>query len=455
MASFSVGGLMSGINYTELISKIMELKREPIYRLQDKQKSYNDKVSVYNTLSSKLSTLKSAADKLRTSSNFYAKAASVTDSDVLTASSSSSATAGTYSVSITQLAYAHSITHSTGLTDKSTTTVLASGSTFRFTINGETKTITASSNLTLEGLASQINAQTYTGSVEVDATVVNTGTTASPSYKLVLASNTTGVDYGITINQDDSTLNLDTAPSTIQAAQNATFSVNGLSVARSSNTVSDVITGVTLNLKKAASSASVSVANDVNTIKLNIEAFVNSYNDVVSYVSSNSTYNAATKKGSPLNGEATSRSIVNRLSDVITSAVSGLPSDMNALSHLGISTDYTTGTLKIDSATLGSKLDTDLSDVASLFTTATTGVANQMYTYIDDATDTLDGSVTVRVDGLEDLVSDISDDIERLEGSLEKEEETLTRQFSSLETLLAGLSAQSSFLSGWMTRLSK
>jgi len=455
MASFSVGGLMSGINYTDLISKLMELKREPIYRLESKKSSYNDKINVYNTFSTKLSTLKGTADDLRTSTNFYEKTASTTDSTVVTASATNSAAVGTYSISITNLAYAHSITHQTGLSNKNTTTVLAQGGIFKFTINGETKTITASSDLTLEGLASEINSQTYTGTVKVEATVVNTGTDASPSYKLVLTSNTTGAQYGITINQDDSTLDLDTNPQTLQAAQDASFSVNGLSITRSSNTVSDVITGVTLTLKKASSSATVTVANDIDSIKAKVEAFVGAYNEVISYVSANSTYDIVTHVGGPLNAESTSRLIVDRLSNIVTDKVSGLPDDMNALSHLGISTDYKTGRLSIDSTTLSNKLTSDLTDVANLFTTSGTGIANQIYDYIDGLTKSGAGAISVRIKGLEDLVADISNDIKNLEDRLAKEEEILTRQFVALESLLSELTSQGAFLTNWVTKLMK
>ncbi len=119
-------GPTSGINYDQLISNLLELERQPIERLESKKTTYNNKISAYNTLSSKLSALKSAADKLRTTSNFYAKSASVSDSTVLEATASSSAAAGNYSIDVTQLADTHSITHNTGLADKDTTTVLAS-----------------------------------------------------------------------------------------------------------------------------------------------------------------------------------------------------------------------------------------------------------------------------------------------------------------------------------------
>lgn len=456
-------GVSSGIDYDQLISNILSLERQPIGRLKNKQTTYNSKVSVFNTLSSKLSALKSAADKLRTTSNFYAKTASVSDSTVLEASASSSATAGSYSISVTQLAQTHSITHYTGLADKNSTTVLASGNTLQFTINGETKTITASSDLTLEGLASQINSQTYTGSVKADATIVNTGTSGSPSYKLILTSNTTGASYGITINSDSSILDLAQATDTdsdgqyrvqLRAAQDAQFTANSLSVTRSSNTVSDVITGVTFTLKKDSSSATLTVANDTGTITQNIQSFVSAYNAVVSYVSENSTYNKTSHTGGTLYAESTAKTIIDRLRNIIASPVSGLSSSLDTLAEIGILTNRD-GTISLNTGTLSSKLSSNLEDVANLFTTSTNGKGNQIYDYTDSVTKSITGIIALKVDGLNDTVRDISDDITRLEGRLTITEQNLRRQFASLESLLGSISSQGQFLNNLISTWNK
>jgi len=448
-------GPASGINYDQLISNLLELERQPIKRLEARKTAYNNKISAYNTLSSKLSVLKSAIDKLRTASDFYAKGISVSDSTVLEATVSRTAAAGNYSISVTQLANTHSITHNKGLSDKDTTTVLASGNALTFTINGETKTVTASSNLTLEQLASEINSLTYTGDVKVEATVVNTGTENSPSYKLILASNTSGADYGISINADASILDLaQTSTSDIDGdgqyrvqltpAQDAQFTVNNLSVTRSSNTVSDVITGVTFTLKKDSTSATISVTNDIDTLSRNIQAFISAYNDVVSYVSSNSTYDINTHTGGAFHGESTPRSIVERLRNIIITAVSGLSSNLDTLSEIGVSTNRD-GTLSVNTATLESKLSSNLDDIAKLFTSSS-GIGNAIYDYVDGVTKSITGTIAIKVDGLGNTVGDILEDITKLEARLEITERNLRSQFSKLESLLSSLSIQGQFL---------
>ncbi len=438
-------GLSSGINYDQLINSLLNIQRLPLYRLQNKQAGYNDKISVYNELSAKLSTFMSAADTLKSESSFYVKTSSVSDSTVFEATVNNSAATGNYSVIITALASGEKEVHS-GVAS-STTVVNDSGAdqSFQYTYAGTQRTLTVTDGTTLEGLRDLINNDT--GNPGTTATILYDGS----SYRFVLtgddpgSTNSITIDSGTTIDGVNTTVDLTSATFTeTRTASDAAFSVDGISMTRSSNTVTDAMTGVTLTLKNAGS-ATLSVTNDTDTISQNVQSFVDAYNDIISYVSQNSAYSANTHAGDPLFGESTSRHILSRLSNIITSRVSGLPEDLRALSQLGVSTNRD-GTLSLDTGTLGSKLSTDLGGVDNLFTDSTSGIAIQVYNYIDDATDSIDGAITIRIDGLESLVGDISDDIIDLEAKLSRTEERLRRQFSALESLLSGLTSQSTFL---------
>ncbi|MBI4620088.1 MAG: flagellar hook protein, partial [Desulfobacterales bacterium] len=97
-------GVSSGIDYNQLIASLMEVERQPLYRLQSKQSGYNTQISVYGGISSRLSAIKTAMDNLRTTSNFYAKTVSVSDTTVLDATVSNSAAAGNYTVGLHSVA---------------------------------------------------------------------------------------------------------------------------------------------------------------------------------------------------------------------------------------------------------------------------------------------------------------------------------------------------------------
>ena len=450
MSIISGVGLTSGIDYNTIISKLIEVERIPIKLLENRKAVYNDKISVYNTLSSKLESLMDAVDKLRNEDNFYEKTASVSNDTVISATASNSASPGIYTIephSVAgkiQLASSDRRTNTTSFT--STTDVVNSSGTnqvFEYTYAGTTVTLTIADGTTLEELRDAINNDT--DNPGVTASIINVGTN---DYRLVLTGKDTGSSNTITITSNTTLTGFTDADFTASTAQDAKFNIGGIDVVKSSNTFSDVIPGVTITLKsESTSSVTITVNNDVETIKQNIEDFVNAYNDVVDYIDSNSQYYTLTNTGGALADETTPDIIMNRLKTIITSRVSGQPSDLRTLAQLGITTDYETGHLVVDSSTLNDKLTNDLETVETLFTNSTNGIAYEIYDYLNDITDDTTGSIAVRVDGLEDLVSDINDDISDMEARLIRMEENLRRQFASLESMLTEMNSQSSFLS--------
>jgi flagellar hook-associated protein 2 len=451
MSSFTIGGLSTGIDYNTLISKLIEAKRQPIKILEKKKTSYNSKVTQYNSISSKLSSLKSAAEKLKTSSNFYAKAASVSESTVLEATVTSSAAVGNYSVTVTSLASEEQEVHS-GVTAL-TTVINNSGSSkvFQYTYAGTQRSLTVANGTTFEGLRDLINDDT--SNPGVTATIVNDGVGAAP-YRLIIKGNSTGatktitVDAGTTLDGTGSTTDFRSATFTQKkAAADSDFTIDSLQIKRSTNSITDVISGMTINLKKDGGvSSKITVTANRDAIKAQINEFVTAYNSVVDLISSNTAYDSTTKVSGVLSGEGTARNIRNQLRSIISGTVSGQPDDMNILSQLGITTNSKTGKLDVNTSTLETKLSSDLDDVAALFTTTSTGIANQIYTYITNTTSTVDGSITLRAKGLQDLIKDIDNTVKNMQYRLDKEESDMVRKFTALEALVSGYNAIGSYL---------
>ncbi len=456
MSIISGIGLTSGIDYNSIISKLIEVERIPIKLLENRKEVYNDKISVYNTLSSKLETLKDAVDKLRTDDNFYEKTASVSNESVLDASASTSAAPGLYTIephSVAGKIQLASADRRTGTTSFTSTSDIVNSSgatqTFEYTYAGTTVTLSVADGTTLSELRDAINNDS--NNPGVIATIINVGTN---DYRLVLTGKDTGSSNTITITSSTTLTGFTDADFTASTAQDAKFRIGGVDVVKSSNTFSDVIPGVTITLKsESTSSVTITVNNDVDTIKQNIESFVEAYNEVIDYIDSNSEYNTLTRTGGPLSDETTPDTILTRLKSIITARVSGQPSDLRTLAQLGITTDYETGHLEIDYTTLNDKLTNDLETVETLFTNSTNGIAYELYDYLDNVTDSTSGTIATRIDGLEELVSDINDDIDDMEARLVRMEENLRRQFAALESMLTELSSQSSFLSRLFSNL--
>lgn len=422
-----------------MIDQIIELERQPIALKETRQNAYETKISKYGELSSKLDALKIAAEGLKTSTGFYSRAAEAGDETIFNASASSSATEGNYTIVVTLLAQAHRI--ASAPVEAETSTVASGSGNFSFQVgDGEAVTIAVDATTTLEGLAAAIN----TATDEAEASVINDGT----GYRLVLKSGISGAGNAITVTENATALGLPTGPvaggQELQAAQDAAFTIDGLSMTRSTNTVEGAISGVSITLKKAGTST-LSVTNDTEAIQEKIEAFVSAYNEVVTLISSNSAYNSNTKTASAFTGEATARDIVARLQGIVGTRVSGLSEGLRVLSQIGIGTGPD-GTLAIDASVLSEKLASDLDGVSKLFN-AEGGVAGSVYDYVDGVTDSISGSIAYRTKGLNSIISKMADEIERAEALLAEREEDLIQRFAKLEAIMSSYSTQASYLS--------
>ena len=450
-------GVGSGLDVEGIVSGLMELERRPLTRLDTKESTYQSKLSAYGTVKSYLSTLQTAATSLATASTFTGKSASVSDSTVLSAAASSTAAAGSYSINVTQLAKYHAV--------RSNTNYAASTETFNtgtlsISVCGGTAVdvpITGANN-TLAGISQAINE----ADAGVSASVINDGST----NRLVLTSKTSGSAGAISVVASDDgsggthalTQLQNAGLFEIQTADNAQFTVNGLAITRSSNTVTDVVEGLTLNLTKGTGAspgqATVTIATNTAATTTAIEGFVKAYNAAVEYLKSSSAYNATTSTGGPLNAEGTVRSIRSELSDLVNSIVSGVGGGVDTLSSIGISVQVT-GSLAIDNTALAAALADPTKDLQSLFGQTTTGNEGIALKFKNSLTSILaaDGLLAGRTDGISTAITDIGTARESLLARLDKIEARYRAKFAALDGLAASMSKTSSFLTQQITAM--
>lgn len=372
----SVGGLSSGIDVDKIISQLMAIEKRPQVRLQIKEAGLQGKLTSIGTFSSALTSLQSAASSLRDLSNLNRFNTASSDTTIVTASSSSSAAAGAHSVEVKQLAQAQKLA-SVGFADTTTTTV-GSGTLTIQVGTGTPKTITIdSTNNTLTGLMNAIN----NASAGVSASILNDGTT----NKLIITVNNSGSSNTAKItvvdndgnNTDTNGLSrfvYDTAiPVTnltqTQAAQNATLKVDGIdNISKGSNTVSDVIQGVTLNLIKAqvGTTVNINVTQDSSSLKSKIQGFVDEYNKLVKLSNDLQGYDPKTKKGGVLIGDSVVNGIRQKIRNVLTGQVSNLSGSYTSLAQIGIKSSKD-GTLTIDGTKLDSILSSNFTAVGNIF----------------------------------------------------------------------------------------
>lgn len=438
MSTFSVSGLVSGIDYNSMIEQLVELERRPIAVKEERQEAYEKKISKYGELSSLLETLQTSAEGLKSRAGFYARAAEAGDASVCNVTASSLASEGNYQLEITQLAQAHRIASSA--VEAGDAAVASGSGNFSFRVgDGDAITVAVDGTTTLEGLAAAVN----TATDQADASVIHDGT----GYRLVLKSRLPGAENAIEVTENATSLGLPTGPVSggqqLQAAQDAVFTIDGLAMTRGTNTVEGAVEGVSITLKTTGTS-SLSVTNDTAAIREKITAFVDACNAVVTMVSSNVAYDADAGTASAFTGESTARDIVNRLQSILGTRVTGLSEGLHVFSQIGIKTG-SDGTLTIDQAVLEETLASDLEGVSDLFNAAG-GLAVSVHDYVDQVTDTISGSITTRTKGLDAIVSRLADEIDQAEARLEETEEDLVARFAKLEAIMSEYSSQASYI---------
>jgi flagellar hook-associated protein 2 len=457
MSTISFTGLGNGIDFGSVVDQLVKVAHLPIDSLTAKKGDLSSKSTDYATLSTKLVFLQGAADQLRLSTSFDRTTTSVSDTSALSAVGSSTATSGTYSLKITQLAQSNQITNQAAKTVAATTDDIVAGAsgTFTFKIgSGTDQTVTLSDTATLEDLKSSINDL----GAGATASIINTGTDTTPAYRLVLTSTTTGASNGITIVADNTTLDFMNGSGTggidtLQAAQDAIAIVgdpalNPVTVTRSTNAISDAIAGVTLTLLKTTgtSTVQVNVSRDVTAVKDNIKGLATAYNEVLKYINERTTYDVATKKGGNFFGEPTVRGVLSQIRTALSSSITGAGS-FNTVGTLGFKTDRE-GTVTVDEAKLDTALSANYSNVRTLFInqTGSAGIAQLLNTAVDSLTNVASGQLTLRKNGLAKQITSLSADILRKEDAVTKYEDRLKAQYAALDGLLRRLQSQSSSL---------
>jgi len=449
MANIQFGGLASGLDTNALISGLVKAERRPIELLQFQQARFQAQQGVLTILSGNLSSLKSAAQALSLSPDFSKRTATSSDTSVLTASADSTAQTGTYNVNVTTLAKAKSLQSSTSYT--STTAALGTG-TLTIAVGTTNTSITIDgTNNTLTGLKDKIN----NSGAAVTASIVNVSATSTAEYRLVVQSKNTGTANAVTIS---GTLAGGSDPfagggTVVQAAADAQFTVNGLSVTRGSNTVSDVIAGVSFSLlKEGGASSTVTVANDTAAIKSAVQKFVDAYNAAVKVGNDQFKLDPNTKRQGALAGDPVLRGVASRLRAALT-APGGNLTGFKTVSDIGISFQKD-GTLKLDDTKLSSALSSNLEGVKNLFITTQNGIGKRIPEVVDGFIRSVTGALTARQNGITASVTSIDKKIEREEQRIAAFEKNLTAQFTALEKLMSQFNQQSQYLSQQLTGLS-
>jgi len=480
MANIAFGGLATGLPTDDIVTKLMELERLPLDRLEKQKSNETTKLLAFKQFEATLDELRDAVGDLNITSEVRTSSIQLSDDAAFSAVSSGAST-GSYDVAVAQLAQVQKSV-STGVASQSDS-LFGSGT---LTLGDEIITIDTSNN-SLAGLSDAINALSET--TGISATIINDGDADEP-YRLVL----TGQDATTSFTPVFDLVDGDSVPipfelTQTRAAQQAIAYVDGIKVISDSNTLKGVISGVTLSLTQASAQLSpgtpetgvdpadwvdppvyetalMTVAPDTEALKGKINTFVNSYNKVMDWISAGYDNFGASRPSEQeiedgaedilsdvVRGDSSINSVKRQMQSLLSSVIDTSGS-LSTLSQLGISTTRD-GSLNLNDSMLDSALENNFDDIAKLLAGEgeTGGVMKKFNSALMDLTSAGIGVYSTKKDRFDRTVRRIDLDILRMEPLLAKKEESMRARFTSMEQLISGLNAQSDFLTQQMDML--
>lgn len=455
MATISSPGIGSGLDVQSIVSQLVALERRPIDLLKQQASRLSTQLSSFGLLRSYVSNLQSAATQLTRSSLWSQTTATSSDAAAVSVAASSGAAAGSYSVEVSQLARSQSLA-SSAYADSSV--VLGQG-TLTFTKgDGSTASVTiGASDTSLAGIRDRINA----AGVGLSASIVRDASGA----RLVLTTTATGLDAAITridVTGDPGLQALayeQGVPGDVeetQQARNALARINGLDIESVSNTLSDVVDGLTLTLSRTTTSAvEVKVSANDEAVKKAVQDFVNAYNDLSRFLAKETAYDEASKKAGTLQGDRTAVGLVTQLRTLV-SQTSGASSVFATLSSAGVELQRD-GTLRLNESRFASALN-QRNELAQAFSRADTldpsvNGFGERFRLLTNSIVGTEGMLTARTEGLRATIRRNEQQQERYEDRVALVEKRLLRQYQALDASLGQLNSLSNYVSQQMNAI--
>ena len=373
MASSSALGIGSGVLTSGLVDQLVAAERRPTeVRLDQKTERTEALISAYGKLRSAVTELRLPMRQLGSADAMKSFSATSSGSNIDVSVDAGKAARGSYSVDVVGLAESQALASTETFADRDATSI--GRGTMTLQVGDKTTNITIdSSNDTLQGLANAINE----ASAGVSAGVIDTG----DGFRLTLSADDTGTANAVKITASEEVgaeglarFAFDPAdpegnPAMEQtiAAADAQMKINGVLITRSTNTIENVVDGLTFNLTDTGTST-VKVEQDTAAVAERVQAFVDKFNELQGTIRELSSFDSETGQGSILTGDSTVRNIQNQLKRVLTDIIPGLENaSVRSLADVGIGTDFRTGELQFDSQKFQQQLRENPDDVTALF----------------------------------------------------------------------------------------
>ena len=464
-----ITGIGSGMDIKAMVEAIVTAERAPkAGQLQRLESKTTTQLTSLGQLKSAISTFQTALSELNSPSSFLARSVSSSDSKVATGTASQSAVAGNYKIEVEKLASSSKIALAAIPSDADTK--LNTGTLTIKVGDKELALEVDASNNTLAGIRDAINSSG--NEAGVSATVI----TDDQGSRLVLSSSKTGDGNDITVAVEETGSEADSvslaqlsysgpssepvAPGegaseealaayeadmlafakggqTLATAQSAKFTIDGLSVTRDTNSISDVVSGLSFDLK-ATGASNLSVTRDEAGVQANVKKFVDAYNTLIKFINTETNVTPVNETDKPVTGalvgDSSVRSLVNTVrSELVSPQGEGA---IRALADMGITTKKD-GTLEMDADKVSKAISSGFEGVAAYFT-GDNGLASRLGDKLKPYTDA-DGILESRTDSLQATIEKVDKQKEELTTRMKAVEDRLFKQFNAMDSLVAQL----------------
>ena len=474
--AISSPGFGSGLDVNSIVSQLVALERQPLQTLQTKASTLQSRLSLYGTIKSQVSALGDAATALTKAEKWAIQKSSSTNPAAATVTTSATVKPTSFSLDVGRLAQAQTTSSKSLTIDAPIGSDL--GATGKLSIqlgswgtNG-TEGWTAGALLPIEvdvtdgdtytEIAAAINAK----NAGVKAIVLRSG----GSERLSLQSTSTGDAAGfqvtsvpgsfseldsLSFTSQSNAIPFDSGMQSNRVGLNSKAYINGVEVGSATNTLADVVPGVTLKLTQATAVGApvqITVEQDQETLQKNVQALADAYNAINKTIADATRYVPGGRSG-PLQGDSTTLGIQSVMRSIVGSASIGA-TGLARLSDAGLELQ-TDGSLKLNSTKLADAFK-DPANLEKLFVTdnsnASTNGFGLKFRDFSKGLIAADGRVSNKSTALQGDIKRNTDDQDRVNARAARVEKQLRAQYSALDTQLARMSSLSSYVNAQVAR---
>jgi len=475
MATIYSTGIGSGLDVSSIVTQLMSIERRPLTLLQSAESDLNTQLSAFGTLQSRMSALKDAATALNSVTLWNQTTGTSANTSAVKVSTSGGTPAGSYAVHVDSLASAQTVASSAfassdAIVGEGSLTIELGSWTGEPTPTGFTAKSGStpividigSGETSLSAIRDKINSM----DAGVTASIVNDATGA----RLALRSTETGAEnaFRITASETVDDGNVATGLSALafdatasspmtrsQSAANASATINGITISSASNTLDQVVDGLTLTLlQETTGDVEVTVAADTDAVRTAITSFVKAFNDVAGYIRDQTKYDEATKTGGTLQGDRIVTTMQSQLRGLFNQD-SSASSVFSRMSDIGIAFK-SDGTLETKSSKLDDALN-NLPELRKLLATdgsdlGSSGFVDRIRDFAAAALDT-EGTFETRNSSIKRQLDTNQSRQDSMEQRLTQTEARLLKQYQALDSSMASLTQLSSYLTQQLASL--